>query len=225
MNTSIVKKEFWKSDEYIELHLDTKIIYLYLLTCPDKGYLNVFKFNKHLATLCTGISNNSIDAGMEQLKNKQFIDVYNGYVGLLKGDVTNVGGQYGGVNKERELASLPVDVRDYFDLDSTDIPDKTPAKKIAKKAGPAPETIKDIIGKQPREIQESLRNFVEDRIERKKAPTTRAVKGWINKLEKMYPGNPSKQALSLDQSIERGWMGLFEVKVDNDRKSESREFM
>lgn len=224
MNTSIIKKDFWKSDEYIEFHLDTKVIYLYLMSCPDKGYLNVFKFNKHIASLCTGVSKNSIEAGLEQLEAKGFIEIYNDYIGLLKGHTTAVGGQYGGVNKLRELASLPVDVREHFSLDDGSIIDIEPAKKDIKKPGPSPETIKDIISKQPKPLQRALSEFVADRIERKKAPTTRAVKGWITKLEGMYPNRPEQQAESIMQSIERGWMGLFEVK-NNDRTSEKREFM
>lgn len=212
MNTSIIKKDFWKSDEYIEMHLDTKIIYLYLLSCPDKGYLNVFKFEKHLATLCTGISSHSLDAGIEQLADKGFIEVYGNYVGLLKGHSVAVGGQYAGANKERELAALPVDVREHFGLDDDTIVDKEPTKKAPKKTGPAPETVRDIISKQPEALRGALADFVADRIERKKAPTTRAVKGWIAKLDEMYPNNPKKQVASLQQSIDRGWMGLFEVK-------------
>ena len=222
MNTTIIRKDFWKSDEYIELHLDTKILYLYLMSCPDKGYLNVFKFNKHLATLCTGISSNSIEAGLEQLIKVGYIEVYNDYVALLKGHVSAVGGQWGATNKDRELSLLPVDVRQHFELDDESIIGVETNKKTPKKAGPKPETIEDIISKQNVYIQAPLRELVADRIERKKAPTTRAVKGWIAKLDKMYPSNFLKQADSINQTIDRGWMGLFEVHSVND---EERKFM
>lgn len=214
MNTSIIKKDFLKSDEYIVLHMDTKFMYFYLLACPDKGYLSVFKLEKHLAMLCTGISKNSIEAGLEQLEKIGYIEVFGDYIALLKGHSVAVGGQYAGVNKDRELASLPVDVREHFGLDDASIIDKQPVKKEPKKTGPTPETIKEIISKQPEGLREALTDFVADRIERKKAPTTRAVKGWITKLDEMYPNNPKKQSASLMQSIERGWMGLFEVKAD-----------
>lgn len=214
MNTSIIKKDFWRSDEYIELHLDTKIVYLYLLAGPDKGYLNVFKFNKQLASLSTGVSKHSLEAGLEQLEKIGYIETYEGYVGLLKGHASPVGGQYGGENKARELASLPVDIREHFNLDEEGITVVERSKKVAKKPGPAPETINSIISKQPQVLQSALTDLVADRIERKKAPTTRAVKGWINKLEQMYPNQPNRQVESIQQSIDRGWMGLFEVKVE-----------
>ena len=218
MNTSIIKKDFLKSDNYIDLHQDTKTMYLYLLICPDKGYLDVFKLEKHLAVLITGMSVNSLEAGLEELQKRGFIDMYNGYVGLLLKHTSSIGGQYGGVNRDRELANLPVDVRDHFGLDNLDIIEKESVKKLPKKPGPAPETIKEIISKQPEALRATLQDFVDDRIERKKAPTTRAVKGWINKLQQMYPDNYVKQALSLQQSIDRGWMGLFEVKESEEEK-------
>ena len=132
----------------------------------------------------------------------------------MKGHASPVGGQYGGENKARELASLPVNIREHFNLDEEGITVVERAKKVAKKPGPAPETINSIISKQPQILQSALTDLVADRIERKKAPTTRAVKGWINKLEQMYPNQPNRQVESIQQSIDRGWMGLFEVKVE-----------
>jgi hypothetical protein len=223
MKTSIVRKDFLTSDEYIDLHSDSKSMYNYLLICPDKGYLDVFKFNKHLAELCTGLSKNSISAGINELGERGFIEIFNGYVGLLKKHTASVGGQYGAVNTARELASIPTDVREHFQLDDDGIMEVEPVKKTPKKTGPAPETIKDIIAKQHPKLREALQDFVDDRIERKKSPTTRAVKGWVNKLHSMYPNDHDKQAQVLYQSIERGWMGLFELKTV--KSEEERAFM
>lgn len=36
------------------------------------------------------------------------------------------------------------------------------------------------------------------------------------KLEGFYPGDESMQIESINQSIERGWRGVFEVKEDGD---------
>lgn len=219
MKTSIIKKDFWTSDEFVEMHLDTKFMYIYLLSCPDKGYITVFKFNKHLAMLCTGMSGHSIERGVEELGEKAYIEIFNGYVGLLRADSSSVGGMYGGANKDRELSSLPVNVREHFGLDDDSIIEE-PTKKVPKKTGPPPETIKSILAKQPKGLRTTLVDFIEDRKERNKAPTTRAVKGWIVKLEKMYPNQIEKQAACLQQSIDRGWMGLFEIK-DSERSESS----
>jgi len=223
MKTTIFKKDFWTSDEFIDLHLDSKCVYLYLLSCPDKGYLPVFKFNKHLATLCTGMSNNSIDAAITELSKNGYIEVYNGYVGLVRGDVSSIGGPYGAINTERELSSLPIDVREHFDLDNP-VVKKEPSKRVKKVGRPA-ETLKDILDKQPQDLQAALSDFIEDRKERKRPATTRAVKGWINKLETMYPNDINKRIGSIEQSIERGWHGLFEIRESFSDKEKDRKFM
>ncbi len=216
--TSFIRNGFWTSDEYISLHLDTKILYIYLLSCPDREYLNVFKFNRIFATHCTGISRASVDAGVEQLEKIGYIETFNGYVSLLKGDAVTLGGRYNKLNGEKELESIPVDVRAHFKLDAEDIIVVEETKTTPKKTGPAPETIKTIIAKQPEVLRGALQDLVDDRIERKKAPTTRAVKGWINKLQGMYPNNYPKQVKSIQQTIDRGWMGLFEVKEDESER-------
>lgn len=225
MNTTIIRKDFWLSDEFTNLHHDSKTVYMYLLTGPDKKYLNVFKFNKNIAITCTGLSSHSIEAGLSELEKNEFIEIKAHYVGLLRAHSVPVGGQYGSTNTAREIASLPVDIREHFGLDTEGIIEEKAKSKTPKKTGPAPETIASIIARQPEALREPLSELVADRIERNKAPTTRAVKGWINKLEKMYPNQVNMRVASIEQTIEKGWMGLFEVKNNNDRLSENREFM
>jgi hypothetical protein len=212
MNTTIIRKNFWLSDDFINLHQDSKAVYNYLLSGPDKNYINIFKFNKNIAVTCTGISSHSIEAGLSELEHNGFIEIKGQYVALLMGHSVPVGGQYGASNTAREIAALPVDIREHFNLDTEGIIEKKDKKPKA--PGPKPETIKDIIEHQPEALREPLRELVADRIERNRAPTTRAVKGWISKLEKMYPDSLEKRVASIEQTIEKGWMGLFEVKEE-----------
>jgi hypothetical protein len=55
---------------------------------------------------------------------------------------------------------------------------------------------------------------MQDRMERKKPATSGAVKRWVNKLNSMYPNDIARQVASIEQSIERGWSGMYEVKED-----------
>lgn len=213
MKTSIIySQELWSDDEYFKLSLDAKLLYLFLISSPDRGYLNVFKWGKRFASAYTGLSESQVAVAVEALVDKNFVEVYENYICVKKSHVAKVGGPYGPANTERQLMALPEDVRLRF------YPNNKVENIVAtkpKKPGPPPETIKSIISKQHPKIQEALQEFVADRIERKRPPTTRAVKGWLNKLNSMYPNNHDKQAQSLYQSIERGWMGLFEVKGDD----------
>lgn len=223
MSNVLSNTNFWDTDRAIELHLDSRAVFLYILLCPTRKYLDVYELKRHHASMCLGMNKDIIENAVNQLVEKKFIRVYGKYVQLLEG-YRKMGGGFNDINANRELESLPVDVREYFYGSGVVTFEKPTPKKVVKKAGPKPETIEEIIAKQNIHIQEPLRDLVGDRIERKKAPTTRAVKGWISKLDKMYPKNYLKQADSINQTIERGWMGLFEVK-DEFKKPGEGAFM
>jgi hypothetical protein len=224
MSNVLINTGFWDADKTIELHLDSRMVFLYIMSSPHRGYLDVFELKRHHASMCLGINKSMVDNGIRELVEKGYIKEFNKYVQLLV-SYKKMGGGFNEINANRELETLPIDVREYF-YGSGEITVQEPVatKKTPKKTGPPPDTIKDIISKQPEGMQIALTDFVADRVERKKAPTTRAVKGWIAKLEQMYPNQIDKRVMSLQQSIDRGWMGLFEVK-NADRNSENREFM
>lgn len=48
----------------------------------------------------------------------------------------------------------------------------------------------------------------------RKPLTDRAKKLTLGKLEKLAPGNEAMQVAILDQSVERGWQGVFPLKTD-----------
>ncbi len=69
------------------------------------------------------------------------------------------------------------------------------------------------------EILESWEGFVEMRKARRNALTERAAKLIANKLERLAPGNDAMKAAILDQSVERGWQGVFPLKNDTQRRT------
>lgn len=62
------------------------------------------------------------------------------------------------------------------------------------------------------EFDIALNNLIEARKKLKKPMTENAIKLVKNKLEKMYPWDTEMQIISINQSIERGWQSVFEVK-------------
>lgn len=62
------------------------------------------------------------------------------------------------------------------------------------------------------ELDIALNELVEARKKLKKPMTERAIKLVKNKLEKMYPWDTEMQIISINQSIERWWQSVFEVK-------------
>ena len=73
----------------------------------------------------------------------------------------------------------------------------------------------------PQELLDAWEGFVEMRKSMRKPLTERSIKLITNKLEKLAPGNDLMKADILDQSVERGWQSVFELKVDKPRKADT----
>lgn len=221
MKTTIVKTDVWKDDELFSLHLDSKLLYLFILTSPDRGCITVFKWSKRVASFYTGVNESQIETALKELKEQGFVDVYKGYVGILKEHLGKNGYRWNETNAVKEWADIPQDVVAHFE--GKPKPKRVENEKPVKKAEPK-ETAKTIIAAQPEALRQPLLDFMADRLERKKPATTGAVKRWISKLESMYPKDIARQVESVEQSIERGWSGMYPVK-ENNRDPEKREFM
>lgn len=219
MKTSIVKTDYWKEKEFFPLHLDSKLLYSHILSSPDRGCIAIYKWNEHLVSAYTGITVTQIGTAAGELIEKGFIDIYEGYVGILKEHLGKNGYRYQSTNAAQEIADIPEDVVAYFEGKAK--PSSEPKVKPVKDKTPK-ETAKSIIALQPEIMRQPLLDFMQDRLERKKPATTGAVKRWISKLEKMYPGSIENQVASIEQSIERGWSGMYEVKEE---KKQERTFM
>lgn len=221
MKTTILRTDLWKDEELYKLNMDSKFLYLYVLSNPERGNSRIFMFNKREASLWTGMTVDQIETAFVGLVDRGFVSIYNGYIAILKEHFSVTKNRYSDEQEAKDLQEMPEDIYAYF-------VDKKPIQHQEKKAK-KPQTentdeVKKFITTQNVAVQKALSDFVQDRIDRKRTPTVGAVKQWVNKLGNMYPSQYDKQVLCLEQSIERGWTGLFEVK-NNDRTSESREFM
>lgn len=67
------------------------------------------------------------------------------------------------------------------------------------------------------DFESALNDLIEARKKLKKPMTERAIRLVRNKLEKMYPWDTEMQIICINQSIERWWQSVFEVK-DEDLK-------
>lgn len=63
-------------------------------------------------------------------------------------------------------------------------------------------------------LDDALHGFEEMRRKMHKPLTDRAKRLTLGKLEKMAPGNEEMQIAILDQSVERGWQGVFPLKPE-----------
>ena len=214
-SNAFINSEIWKDDEVIALPLDAKLVYFALLI-GERKYIDVFKLHTKVLSVMSGLNEQQLDVSLRVLAEAGFIEVFDGFIGIKKSYAVKLNGFYNDVNSKREYEKLPSAVREHFYPDGEEVIVVVKPKK--KKTGPRPDTIDDIINRQPEEIRPALRDFVGDRLERKKTPTTRMVNGWINRLNQLYPNNYAMQSKSVLQSIDRGWQGLFEVHVDKQEK-------
>lgn len=224
MTKAFINTDIWKDDGMFLLPIEAKVLYFFLISGPDRKYIDVFKLSRRLTAMVMGVTDRQFDVALNALIEAGYVEVYDEYIGIIKSYAVELNGTYNKINSEREYEKLPSDVRKHFYPDGREIEEKVTVKR-KQKPGPPAETIKTILDKQPEVLRVALGELVADRKERNKPPTTRAVKGWINKLEKMYPNQLDKRVASIEQTIEKGWMGLFEVRSSNDRYSEQREFM
>jgi hypothetical protein len=77
-----------------------------------------------------------------------------------------------------------------------------------------PQQRKDPFAVDSPKLQDALNGFAASRKALHKPLTNRAKELILKKLEKLAPGDEATQAAILDQSVERGWQGVFPLKVD-----------
>lgn len=94
--------------------------------------------------------------------------------------------------------------------------DKTKTKDISpaesRKTAPLPDGLKD-----------AVERFKEHRKQLKAPMTEYAVSLMLSKLETLTSGSEAKKIAILDQSIERGWKGVFELDKDKQSIQRSRK--
>jgi hypothetical protein len=67
MKTAIIKTGFWQDDEVFELNSDTRLLYLCLLTNPQRDLLPAFRVSDRMLSAYTGYSRDLIDICRRQL--------------------------------------------------------------------------------------------------------------------------------------------------------------
>ena len=222
MKTTIIRTDIWKDDELFSLHLDSKYLYLYILSSPERENFHLFPWSKRLASTYTGITEKQIETALKELIDAGFVQVYGGYIAIIKEHFSVTRNRYSEQAEQDMLASLPEDVYAFF-IDKKQIPHEGRKPKAKKEENI--DDLKRFINSQNGAIQSAMLDFVDARIASKKKPTVQALKIMVGKLNKWYPNQYEKQVQSIEQSIERGWSGVFEVKNDTFVKQGGGKFM
>lgn len=114
MRTTLINTTFWEETEIDKLHLDSKLLYLYLLTNPKKSLANIYNYKPKVMSAYTGLSPEQIEVSFKQLEELGYICRYKDYYILLKGHEMAKKGRFTNSVIEKERQKFSDDVLDYF---------------------------------------------------------------------------------------------------------------
>lgn len=114
MKTAIVKTSFWDDEDFNSLHIDTKLVYCYLLTCPGHGLSGIIKINRNVMHAQIGFNKDTIELALKQLVESGWIELYTKYVRLTHDHVEAKKGRFTDQAIAKELDDLPLEVKEFF---------------------------------------------------------------------------------------------------------------
>ena len=213
-NYIIVSLEILKS----ELSDGAVRLLLFMLSRPDDWDFNV----KGLAS-CLGISTGAVSSRLKELQDLGFVTIKKsrtekGKISSWTWDVYEIPHSKN-LNVDYPHSNLPnVDLPNVENLNANllkNIPniDNNLIKKEIDISDR--ENLKSVLDEliSDSELKEVFREFIKFRKKQKNRPfTEHALKLLIRKAEKLSNGNPEQMKAIVNQSIERGWSGLFPIK-------------
>ncbi len=126
METRILRTDFWDDDKIVSLNLDTKLLYLCLLTNRYIGQLRIFRMSGRTMSFVSGLSIDQLVKCKSDLQSSELAFFKNDYVcitGSAYVESTYSGGK-NAIAKQKKINEIPQDVLDHFNtiLDTLSIP-------------------------------------------------------------------------------------------------------
>ena len=112
----MIKTNLWDDDEFYELNIDTKIVYLLLLTSPERGVGRIYKMSDRLLSARSGLNIDQVKLCKKQLTQKKLVNFYDSWVQLAEASsfIQPVKGKLTAITLEREIADIPDNVLEKF---------------------------------------------------------------------------------------------------------------
>ena len=83
MKTALIKTDIWDDDTFYEMNIDTKLIYLLLLTSPERGVGRIFKMSDRLISARSGLNHQQIVVCKKQLQETGVVFFKDNYILLV----------------------------------------------------------------------------------------------------------------------------------------------
>lgn len=115
MKTAILKTSLWDDDSFYELNIDTKLLYLLLMSAPERGVSDVYAVSDRILSVRSGLNEQQLRVCKKQLEEKELVS-FNGKYIWLKGSayVLPKKGRFTDDALVREAEELPEEIRDIF---------------------------------------------------------------------------------------------------------------
>lgn len=113
MKARIIHTKIWKDDFFTKLDKSSKLLFLYLLTCPEINLIGIFEIPDRIILFDTGLTQKEVGKAKEKIKGK--IGFYKGYAFIKNANKYAIfTGKKNKIAKEKEFSLIPKDVIDYF---------------------------------------------------------------------------------------------------------------
>lgn len=229
-----VSMSFWTDSKVVdEFTPEDKYFYLYLFTNPHTNLCGCYEFSVKQAELETGYSKDAIynlikrfeevhDVVRYSKKTKEILLLnwhkYNWTTSdkfrkPLAKELENIKERkfreylvsvFNGEYKRYPIDTNCIDTSDTVTVTDTDTVSDTKEEKT--------------------ELEKALDDFIKHRKKMKSPMTDRAYELFINRLDKLSCGDDQKKIAIINQSIENGWKGVFELKENKFNNANTRKY-
>lgn len=111
MKTAILKTNLWDDDEFYELNIDTKLLYLLLLSSPERGVSDIYAVTDRILTARSGLAQKQLEICKQQLQDRGLVLFCGKFVRLTSAAyVLPKKGRFTAKALEREYDDVPVEI-------------------------------------------------------------------------------------------------------------------
>lgn len=116
MRTALIKTDIWDNDAFYELNIDTKLIYLLLLSNPERQLTNIYKSNDRLLSARSGLNSAQIAICKRQLEDNNLVLFRDSYVILQYSNLIKpTTGKLTERLVKKQINDLPINLLTFLD--------------------------------------------------------------------------------------------------------------
>lgn len=128
MKTRVIQTSIWRDILDQPMNIDTKLLYMYLLTNEHVGQTDFLKVIESEVSFYTGLDQKQIKFCLRQLEEVSLIKIYRDWIMFTEGGYIQsyYKGKKNEIAKKNELSAIPGDVLEHFS-DTLSIPYQYPS--------------------------------------------------------------------------------------------------